>query len=122
MNKDAAKFKKELGGYLDQELTNPIIEDTPIDSAVVPQTQFGRGGKLRQYQDGGQIAFNPPIMIPLKSGRLQFLEHYIYFNFLISSILNRFPVSNFNIFPFPVNSQLLGSQSRAKRSFVWTNW
>jgi hypothetical protein len=53
--RNAAKWKKELGGYLDQELNNPIIDETPIDSSLVPQTQFGCGGKLMRHEIGGQL-------------------------------------------------------------------
>ena len=44
--RNAAKWKKELGGFLDQELNTPIIEDTPIDQSIVAPTVFARGGDL----------------------------------------------------------------------------
>lgn len=53
--RNAASFKKQLGGYLDQQLTETPIQDTPIDSTPVSQTQFGCGGKLARHQDGGYL-------------------------------------------------------------------
>ena len=44
--RNAAKWKKQLGGYLDQELNTPIIEETPIDQSIVAPTIFRRGGTL----------------------------------------------------------------------------
>jgi hypothetical protein len=55
--RNAAKWKKEVGGYLDQQLNEIPIQDTPIESEPVPQTQFGCGGRLRRHQDGGQLDF-----------------------------------------------------------------
>lgn len=46
--RNAAKWKKELGGYLDQQLNEIPIIDTPIDSSPVPKTQFAYGGKIPQ--------------------------------------------------------------------------
>ena len=50
--RNAAKWKKELGGFLDQELNTPIIEETPIDSGMTPVNAFQDGGKLSEkYED-----------------------------------------------------------------------
>ena len=53
--RNAASFKKQFGGYLDQQLNEIPIQDTPIDSTPVPQTTFGCGGKLARHQGGGML-------------------------------------------------------------------
>ena len=53
--RNAAKWKKQFGGYLDQQLNEIPIQDTVIESEPIPKTQFGCGGKLARHQDGGQL-------------------------------------------------------------------
>ena len=52
---NARKWQKEFGGYLDQQLDAPIIEETPIGSGMTPVNQFGCGGKLRVHAEGGPL-------------------------------------------------------------------
>ena len=53
--RNAAKWKKEFGGYLDQQLNEIPIQDTPIESEPVPQTAFGCGGRLARHAEGGPL-------------------------------------------------------------------
>jgi len=53
-SRNAAKWKKELGGYLDQELGNPIIEETPVDNTN-SLVEYAYGGGLPMFQHGSNL-------------------------------------------------------------------
>ena len=47
--RNASKWRKQFGGYLDQELNTIPIENTPIDQSLVAPTVFAAGGELPQW-------------------------------------------------------------------------
>ncbi len=63
--RNAAKWKKELGGFLDQQLNETPIDQTLVNTGLV---EFGYGGKLKSHKNGGKLAYIKKEAKDLKKG------------------------------------------------------